>query len=71
MIIQRAAEAKRMTTSAYNSGDRPVQVLLLDTALYRVNAIWGRTPLEVFLVIDIGSREQLPIPEKAISSVQQ
>ena len=55
MITQCAAEAECMVVATPNCRDDSHKVSLLDGALDGIFTIGTRTPLEIVLVVDIGS----------------
>ena len=56
-----AAKAKSVTASTLDSRNNLTQIFGLNTTFKGVGAVWGRTPLKVVLVFDIGSVEKLLI----------
>ena len=58
MVGKRATKAKGVIMTAADGGDDAAKVSLLDGAVDRVLALWGRTPLQIFFIIDVCSGEK-------------
>lgn len=63
MVFLRAAEAEGMSAAACYGGHFPHEIALLDIAVDGKDAVRCRTPLEVVLVINIGSSEKFVVSD--------
>lgn len=64
MVVERAAKAEVVFAPALHRRHNPGEVTLFDGAIDGVLAIWSWAPLEVLLVIDVGSGQKRLVPAK-------
>ena len=64
MVIERASKTETVLAIAVHGGHDVVQISLFDTTINSKYALWGRTPLQILLVVHIGSCEEYVISVK-------
>jgi hypothetical protein len=67
MVAQGATKAEEMSTVAMDSGHDPHQIPVLYPAIHSIHAVWGGTPSEELLIVDVRSGEQFLISMRFIS----
>ena len=61
MVGEGAAKAKVMFALALDRGNDACELSVLDGAVYGIDAVGSGTPLEVVLVVDVCSCEELQV----------
>ena len=67
MVIEGTAEAEPVSASASDRRDYSRKVAFSDAAFHCILAVRCRAPLEIFLVIHVGTSQQYPISVLSVS----